>query len=320
MGRWFLGLLIAHLCVSVGEVNAQEFPTKPIEVLVGYGPGGGSDLSIRLVESAVSKYLGQKLVVVNRPGAAGSIMFNQFVRAIPDGYTLAIGSTATLAIQPHVASVLYAPHDYVPIIQLTNIPNLLVVPSGSPFKTLGDVIDFAKKTPPGRVKAGITSPGTTIHLSLVGVEKLYNVKFTHIPHKSSGDIIVAVMGGHIDVASADLAAAGPKIKAGLVRPLGVFSSERLSDFRDIATIKEQGADVQSGFFNMLIAPKATPERIITVLHDAFKKALEDSEVIEKARGAGIPIEYLGTKASRDRVDQYYEISGTLLGELGLKKK
>lgn len=320
--RRLLGALIVLATIGGGGLAlAQQYPTKPIEVLVGYGPGGGSDLSIRFVEHAASRHLGQKLVIANRPGAGGTVMFNQFVRAAPDGYTLAIGSTATLTIQPHVASgvVLFKPDDYVPIIQLTNIPNLLLVPADSPLKTFGDFIELARKGAPGRVKVGITSPGTTLHLPFVRLEKLYDVKFTFVPHRSSEPVVTALMGGHIDIGGADLAAAGPKVKAGLVRALGVFGGQRLAAFPDVPTIKEQGADVEAGFFNMLIAPRGTPEPIVARLHDAFKKALEDPEVVERATSANLPLEYLDTRASRARVDRMYAVFGDLLADLGLKK-
>lgn len=290
-------------------------------MLVGYGPGGGSDLSIRLVEGAAARILGQKIVVTNRPGAGGTVMMNQFVRAAPDGYTLAIGSTATLTVQPHTASdtVLFKPDDYVPIIQISNIPNLLVVPPDSRFKNAADLIDFARKNPPGRLKIGITSPGTTIHLPFVQMEKLYGVKFTFIPHKSSDPIVTSVMGGQIDAGGADLAAAGPKIQANAVRALGLFASKRLPSLPNVPTLREQGIDIDAGFYNMLLAPKGTPEAIVNTLHNAFRKALEDPDVIEKTAKANLPLEYYGPRESRERLNKNYEVFGVLLTELGLKK-
>ncbi len=290
-------------------------------MLVGYGPGGGSDLSIRLTEGAASRILGQKIVITNRPGAAGTVMMNQFVRAAPDGYTLAIGSTATLTVQPHVASstVLFKPDDYVPIVQISNIPNLLIVSPDSQFKSSAEFIDFAKKNPAGRLKIGITSPGTTIHLPFVQMEKLYGIKFTFIPHKSSDPIVTAIMGAQIDAGGADLAAAGPKIQAGAVRALGLFAAKRLPSLPNVPTLKEQGMDIEAGFYNMLLAPKGTPDTIISTVHQAFRKALEDPDVIEKTAKANMPLEYLGPKESRERLTRNYEVFGTLLNDLGMKK-
>ena len=314
-------LLIAFLLFAAATAAAQGFPTRPVEVLVGYGPGGGSDLSIRLIEGAVSKHLGQKIIITNRPGAAGTVMFNQFVKAAPDGYTLAIGSTATLTVQPHVASstVLFKPEDYVPVIQISNVPNLLVVAPDSPFKTFADFLEFAKKNPPGRLKIAITSPGTTLHLPFVQLEKLYGVKFTFIPHKSSEPVVTAVMGGHVDAGGADLAAAGPKLQAGAVRALGLFASRRLASLPNVPTLKEQGTDIDAGFYNMLLAPRGTPEPVIATVREAFRKALSDPEVLERTAKADMPIEYLDGRQSRERLDANYKIYGQLLRELGLSK-
>lgn len=288
---------------------------------MGYGAGGGSDLSIRLTEAAASRALGQKIIINNRPGAGGTVMMNQFVRAAPDGYTLAIGSTATLTVQPHVdpAAVLFKPDDYVPIIQISNVPNLLIVPNDSPIKTLKDFVELSKKSPPGKLKIGVTSIGTTLHLPFVRMEKLFGTKYTFIPHKSSAPIVTAVMGGHLDAAGADLAAVGPQVRAGSVRALGVFSSKRLATLPDVPTLKEQGTDIEAGFYNMLLAPKGTPDAVITVLHDAFKKALEDPEVLEKTSKANLPIHYLDGRESRAVLTRNYEVFGTLLKEIGLAK-
>jgi putative tricarboxylic transport membrane protein len=300
---------------------AQGYPTRPIEVLVGYAPGGGSDLSIRLTEGAASKYLGQKIIINNRPGAGGTVMMNQFVKAAPDGYTLAIGSTATLTVQPHIesATVLFKPDDYVPIVQISNVPNFLIVPADSPLKTFKDFVEFTKQSPPGRVKAGITSIGTTLHLPFVQMEKMYGVKFTFIPHKSSAPVVTAVMGGHIDVGGADMAAAAAQIRAGTVRALGIFAAQRLPALPEVPTLKEQGADIEAGFYNMLLAPKGTPEPIIAALHEAFRKVLTDPEVIERAAKSDVPIAYLDGRASRERLDRNYKVIGSLLKDLGLAK-
>jgi tripartite-type tricarboxylate transporter receptor subunit TctC len=325
MNRSLKGLFAASVWVAAAlapqGAAAQAYPARPIEVLVGYGPGGGSDLSIRLIEGAVSRILGQKIVITNRPGAGGTVMMNQFVRAAPDGYTLAIGSTATLTVQPHTASdtVLFKLDDYVPIVQISNIPNLLVVPLDSRFKTAADFIDFAKKNPPGRLKIGITSPGTTIHLPFVQMEKLYGVKFTFIPHKSSDPIVTALMGSQIDAGGADLAAAGPKIQANAVRALGLFAAKRLASLPNVPTLREQGIEIDAGFYNMLLAPKGTPESVINTVHQAVRKALEDPEVVDKTAKANLPLEYLGPKESRERLVKNHEVFGTLLADLGLKK-
>jgi tripartite-type tricarboxylate transporter receptor subunit TctC len=311
-------LIVTCLAVPLAA-GAQDYPTKPITVIVPYAPGGGTDLTMRLLEPAASQRLGQKLVLVNRPGAAGSVGHFQLTKAAPDGYTMAVVGVGSTAVQPHLASVGYRPADYVPFIQLNTVPFLLVTPTTSPFKTVRDVIEFAKRNPPGKLKVGITSRGSWLHLVMARVEKLHDVKFTYIPHGSTGEIVVAIMGGHLDLGNADIPSAGPKVTAGLLRGLGVFTGQRLKDFPEIPTLKEQGTEVEGFFYNILIAPKGTPDKVIQALHEAFKAAMEEPEVIRKAEQAGIRFEYLGPSASRAQIDQFYEMAGVLLRELGLKK-
>lgn len=248
-------------------------------------------------------------------------MMNQFITAAPDGYTLAIGSTATLTVQPHVQSnaVLFKTDDYVPIVQISNVPNFLIVPVNSPFKTFKDFIDFTRKGSPGQVKAGITSIGTTLHLPFVQMEKQYEVKFTFIPHKSSAPVVTAVMGGHLEVGGADMAAAAAQIRGGTVRALGIFAPQRLPSLPNVPTLKEQGANIEAGFYNMLLAPKGTPAPIIATVHEAFRKVLTDPEMVQRAADAGVPIEYLDGRSSRERLDRNYGIYGELLKDLGLAK-
>jgi tripartite-type tricarboxylate transporter receptor subunit TctC len=318
-------LLRFAMAVSLGLAAAgavaQGYPARPIEVVVCYGAGGGTDLTIRLLEGAVSKLLGQKIVVTNRPGAGGALAMNQFVRSAPDGYLLALAGTATLTVVPHAeaAAVQYKPDDYAPVAQLSSVSNFLIVPADSPFKSLKDLIDFAKKNPPGRVKAGITSTGSMLHLPFVQLEKLYDVKFTFIPHKSSAPVVTAIMGGHLDVAAADMAAAAAQVRAGSVRALGVFAAQRLAGLPNVPTLKEQGADIESGFYNVLLAPKGTPEPVIATVREAFRKVLSDPEVIERGAKADIPLEFLDSRTMRERIDRNYATYGALLKELGLAR-
>ena len=316
-----LKLLCAWLALSAPLASAQTFPSRPIEVVVGYGAGGGSDLSIRMVEAAAAKRLGQKIVVTNKPGAGGVIAFNQFIRAQPDGYTMAIGTTAMLTVQPHIDSqaVLYKPDDYVPVVQISFIPNVLIVPADSPLKTYAQLVEAAKKSPPGKLKVGVTSIGAMTHLPFVQLEKLQGVKFTFIPHKSSAAIVTSVMGGHLDAAGADLPAVAAQIRAGSVRAIGLFAGSRLASLPAIPTLKEQGTDVEAGFYNMLFVPKGTPPHVLSTLRGAFKEALHDPDVIERASKADLPIEYLDGDACRSRLARDYEIHGALIRELGLAR-
>jgi tripartite-type tricarboxylate transporter receptor subunit TctC len=300
--------------------TAQNYPTKPITLIVPYSPGGGTDLTVRMVEEAASRRLGQKIKIVNKPGAAGTVGHRQLTQAAPDGYTIAVVGVGSTAMRPHTTDVGYGPGDYFPILQLNTVPFLLVAPGNSEFKGLKDVFDAARKSPPGKLKVGITSRGSWLHLSMLRLEKMGGVKFTYIPHGSSGEVVTSVMGGHLDLGNADIPSAGPKVVSGDVRALGVFTARRQSDLPDVPTLKEQGTDLGGFYYNMLIAPKGTPDGVIQKLHDAFKGALEDPDVGRRAAQAGIRLEYLGPADSQARINDFYETAGVLLRELGATKK
>ena len=312
--RIFLAALI--LFSFAGVSHAQDFPSKPITLYVPFTAGGGTDLSVRMLEESVSKNLGQKVVIVNKTGTATIF---QVVTGAPDGYTLVVGSTGNLAAVPHNPGAPYKLDDYIPVVQVTNVPALLVAPGNSPFNSLTDVVAAARKSAPGAIKVGISPLGSISHLAAIQLEKAFNIKFTYIPHKSNGDVMTAILGGHVDLGSVDVAAAGPRLTSKTVKGLALYRATRLPEFPDVRTVKEQGADITFGFYNVILAPKGTPDRVVATLQEAFRKALADPAVIERSKTLYLPIEYLGPRESRQAIDRSYDVFGKLLAELGLAK-
>lgn len=310
----FASLFMLFACTVA---SAQDYPTKPVTIYVPFAAGGGTDLSLRMLEEAVSKNLGQKVVIVNKTGTA---TIYQVVTGPADGYTLVVGSTGNLAAVPHNPGAPYTRDDYVPVVQITSVPALLVVPASSPFHSMADIVAAARKGAPGALKVGISPTGSISHLAAIQLEKAFNIKFGYIPHKSNGDVVTAVLGGHVDIGSVDIAAAGPKMASNSVRGIALYRETRLPTFPDLRTLKEQGADISFGFYNVILAAKGTPDRIVGVIHEAFKKALEDPAVIERSKSLNLPIAYLGPQDARRAINQSYETFGKLLDELGLKKK
>ena len=307
---------LAALCLPTLAL-AQAYPSRPVTVYVPFAAGGGTDLSVRMVEDAVSKNLGQKLLIVNKTGTA---TIYQVVTGAPDGYNLVVGSTGNLAAVPHNPGAPYKLDDYIPVVQITAVPALLITPGNSPYNNLTEVVAAAKKAP-GSIKVGISPLGSISHLAMIQIEKAFNVKFTYIPHKSNGDVMTAVLGGHVDVGSVDIAAAAPRLASNSVKGIALYNPTRMADHPQIPTVKEQGANIGFfGFYNVILVAKGTPEPIVEKIHEAFRKALQDPTVIERAKGLNIPIAYLGPKESRQVIDQSYETFGKLLGELGLKKQ
>jgi tripartite-type tricarboxylate transporter receptor subunit TctC len=308
-----LAALLA-MAVSVGAA-AQAYPKQPITLYVPFAPGGGTDLSARMLEESVSKNLGQKVVIVNKTGTA---TIHQVVTGTPDGYNLVVGSTGNLAAVPHNPGAPYTRDDYIPVIQLTAVPSLLIAPGNSPLNSLADVIAAAKKNP-GGVKVGISPLGSISHLAAIQLEKAFGIKFGYIPHKSNGDVMTAVLGAHVDLGSVDIGAAAPRLPNNAVKGIALYHPTRFPEFPDIKTVKEQGADISFGFYNVILVAKGTPPAIVKTLHDAFKKALEDPAVVERAKSLNLPIAYLGPEDSRKKINESYDTFGKLLTELGLKK-
>ncbi len=318
MTRVFVSLLLG-LTVVAAPASAQDYPSKPITVIIPYGTGGGTDLTMRLVEESASRKLGQKLVLVNRPGGAGVAGHFQLTKAAPDGYTLAIVGLGSTAVQPHMSKVGYERGDYVGVVQVNTIPFLLVTGPQSQFKDMKQVIEFAKKNPAGRVKVGITARGSWLHLVMLQLEQLHGVKFTYVPHTSTGEVVVSLMGGHIDIGNADLPSAQTKVIAGELRGIGIWTAERSPDMPNVPTLKEQGTNLEGGFYNIIIAPKGTPADIVKKIDQAFKEAMTDQETIKRAKQAGVSFNYLGNAASEKAIDESYDLAGKLLKEVEANK-
>lgn len=311
-----MNLFVALMAMLFSAIAAaQAFPNRPITLYVPFTAGGGTDLSVRMMEDSVSKNLGQKLVIVNKTGTA---TIHQVVTGTPDGHTLVVGSTGNLAAVPHNPGTPYTRDDYIPVIQLTNVPALLIAPGNSSFSSLADVIIAAKKSP-GVLKVGISPLGSISHLAAIQLEKAFGIKFGYIPHKSNGDVMTAVLGGHVDLGSVDIAAGGPRLLTNSVKGLALYRSTRMPEFPELKTLKEQGADISFGFYNVILVAKGTPPNIVTALHDAFRKSLEDPAVIERSKTLHLPIAYLGPQDSRRQINESYDTFGKLLTELGLKK-
>jgi tripartite-type tricarboxylate transporter receptor subunit TctC len=311
--------IFAGTFMIASNSSGDNYPAKPIELLIPWNPGGGTDTTIRLINKVMPKYMSQRLILINKPGGHGAVAMTELINAKPDGYKICITASGPTTSLPHQEKVPYSRDDYIPVIQLTNVPNLLVVNPDTPYKNFKDFLDAAKKNP-GGIKIGTSGVGAvSSHLPLMLLEKMAGVKFTTIPYKGGGDAAVQVVGGHIPAGSVDLMASGNHISNGKLRPLAIFTANRSPVLPNVPTLKELGYDIQGSFFNMIIVPKGTPQNVIDVLHAAFKKCIEDKEVYETANNLGLQVEYLGPKECRERINKDYAIVGELYKELGLAK-
>ena len=280
---------LALVC-AWASAQAQTYPTKPIRWVVPYGPGS-TDILARVLAPKVSASLGQQLVVENRPGAGGSTGSEQVAKGAADRYTLLLGTAASHAVNPALyAKVGYdAVKDFAPVINLTSIPNVVIVNPQFPAKTITDLI-AAARAQPGILTYSSNGSGTSQHMSAALFEMLTGVKLVHVPYKGSSEGVVAVTRGDVNMMFANMPPSLALIKDGRVRPIAVTTAQRLAAFPDLPTVAEAGVpgyEVSTWF--ALFAPAATPAEIVQRLNREFAAALADAETRDKLVGQGYTI-------------------------------
>ncbi|MBI4241798.1 MAG: tripartite tricarboxylate transporter substrate binding protein [Candidatus Rokubacteria bacterium] len=319
MGRWIIALVVAFLSSPVVSGASAEYPERPITFIAPFPAGGAVDIVARGLAEAVKKHLPKPVVVVNRPGGAGTIGISEVVQAKPDGYTIGLGAVAVLTVQPHLTQLPYrTPDDYLAVMKLVTLQVVVFVRSEAPWKTAKELLEHARANP-GKVKVGVPGIGTILHLDLEHLKLLAKVDMTVVPFEGPQQI-PALLGGHVDVAMAHPAPVLPHVKAGKIRVIGVFQEARNPLFPDAPTFKELGYDVTLGVYYPLVVPKGTPKPVVQAIHDAFKKALAEPSFVELMKKGDIDIEYQGTEAIARELGRSFEQNAKLVELLGLKKK
>lgn len=267
---------------------AQDYPVKPITVVVSFSAGGNNDLRARQLAVPVAATLGQTLLVDNKPGASGNIGHDFVARAAGDGYTLGIGAMGPLAVNPALfPKINFDPvRDFVPVVLIEKAPLVLVTRVDKPYKSLKDVI-AAAKAKPGAVVIGNAGTGGAHHLSAELLEATAGLQLLHVPYKGGGPAATALLAGEVDLMFEQTYAALPSIQAGKTRPLAVTSEKRLPSLPDVPTMTELGFP-QATVSNWLglVAPKGTPPAVVRKLNEAFNKALAAPDMRDKIAGPG----------------------------------
>ena len=282
---------IALALGAVGPSQAQQFPTKEVQIIVPYAAGGATDLVFRALAASSQKYLGKAVVVMNKPGGGGAVGFTDAKQAKPDGYTLVTAITP-ITILPHQVKTAFTYHDFEPIINVVQDPAMLQVRSDAPWKTLQEFVDYARKNP-GMITVGNSGAGGGVHLIALAFERAAGVKFNHIPFAGGGPSVTALLGGHVNAVSVSPPEGIPHVKAGKLRIIALFSEKRMADFPDVPTVSEQGIDFNMGQWRGLAAPKGTPPAVVRTLHDAFKKGMEDPTFVKNAADMSVALAYVG---------------------------
>ncbi len=271
---------------------AEDYPTRPIILLVPFPPGGGNDALARVVGEKMSHSLGQSVIIDNRVGGAGTIGTRFVAKSPPNGYTILLGFTGSLAINPTLfANAGIDPlKDFEPIGRITALPLVLVVNSTSKFKTLGELIEYAKKNP-GKLNYASSGNGTTIHLASEMLVSRAGIQLTHIPYRGTALAATDLLGGHVDMFISTVGVASGSIKTGKLRALAVVNPTRLEIFPEVPTMTELGFPGYSAMsLYGLVAPAGTPRPIIDRLNKALNDALALDDVRSNlAQDAGLPL-------------------------------
>jgi tripartite-type tricarboxylate transporter receptor subunit TctC len=311
-GRWNYGWILAAACVILLcalPVGAQEWPTKSIEVVVGYAPGGGTDMVSRAIADVAAKYLGQPLVVNNKPGATGIIGSQYVFNSKPDGYTLLVAGGSETVSVPHFKSLPFNPiNDFDPVIRLMVERIGFYVRTDSPWKTMKDFIADAK-TNPEKYSYATAGLGGMHHATMLVTEKRAGIRMTHVPHKGGAETLTALAGGHVNVAMASPNEAYALVQGGRVRCLAITALERSPTEPNAPTMRELGYDVyidnQKGF----VLPKGVPQPIRQKLHDGVKKAYDDPQFKAGAEKLKLELSYLNGEDFRKALKAMYDQIG-----------
>lgn len=275
---------------TAGFAPAQDYPNKPLRLIIPYPAGGASDLTARAVVSVADEYLGQPMIVVIRSGGGGAVGAEAASKAKPDGYTLFMGDPANLIILPQAQKIAYNPADFVPVGQIASLPALLTVQAGAPWKTAKDFIEAARKEP-GKLKHSAVTFSPE-HLMFEAMAATYGAKLTHIPSTGGAPALASLLGGHVDANGLYPPVAFPHIQGGKLRALGVAASKRWPLLPEVPTLAEQGFDVDARLWLAVVALKGTPEPVLAKLRDAVKKISDDTSFKTMMGRMGQQVDYL----------------------------
>ena len=284
----FLFFLLLVFCFSAA--NSQSYPNRPIRIVIPFPPGNTTDIMSRLIAPKMSERLGQPVIVENRQGAAGILGLDYVAKSAPDGYTIACGQGGNMVVLPHTSrNVPYdALRDFAPIaVSTTNFLAIVANPS-VPFKTVGEMIAYAKANP-GALTVATNGEGGFPHLAFEQLRLMARIQYTHVPYKGSSAIATDIMGGQVQAGVDGITGMTPHIRSGRLRLLAVTSKARSALWPDTPAAAEDLPGYESGGWFGYVAPAATPREIVLRLNEEINRAFRAPEIAEKLMSAGLNI-------------------------------
>lgn len=313
-------LILAMAALAVPAAAADTFPTRPVRLVVPYAPGGNVDISARIIAAPLGELLGQTIVVDNRPGAGGNLGASLVAKATPDGYTLLVGSSGPLSVNPVIFKNL--PYDslkdFAPISTVQAVPLVVLASPKSGFNSIADLVAAAKARP-GKVTMASAGAGTTNHFAIELFASMASVQVLHVPYKGSGPALSELLGGQVETMVDQLAASIGYVKDGRLKVLAVTTPQRAAALSNVPTLDELGyKGYHAATLLGLLAPAGTPKPVIAKLNNAMRKVMDNAAVSARFRGLGAnpgassPEEF--SARIRDELQQWQ----TLVKKLNLK--
>ena len=323
--RTLLALLAGATFIAVAPLQAfgqaaSDYPNKPIELVVPFGAGGGTDVLARVTAEAAKKHSSQPITVINRPGASGSIGLTEVVNARPDGYKIAM-ITVEMAIIPHMGIAKFSPEsDFTPLVRLNADPIVLAVSAESPWKTIEEMIDAAKKSKEP-LRFGNAGTGGVSHLAAVALQQKSGATFTHAPFQGNAPAVVALLGGHIDAVTASPSEVFSFVQTGKLRALAVLADQRLGGaFAQVPTMKERNIDLSIGTWRGLAAPKGLPADVLARLSAIAIRTANEPAVKEAMEKQNLGYSVADGEAFRKQIASDSALYKQLIEQMGLRPR
>ncbi len=316
LGMLGLAALAAVGVTGPGPARAQTFPTRPVTLIVPWPAGGATDRHLRVLADAASKHLGQPIVIDNKPGASGTLGgATMAATAKPDGYTIA-QLPITIFRLPYMQKVSWDPRkDFSFIIHLTGYTFGTAVNAQSPWKTWGDLLSYAKANP-GKVRYGTPGTGTTLHITMEQIALREGIKWTQVPFKGEAEQTAALLGNHVEAVAAGTGL-GPLVDSGDFRMLVVWTEKRSDRFPNTPTLVEEGQKIVSESPYGLAGPKGMDPAVVKILHDAFRKAVDDPAHLAILKELSQPLIYKNSEDYKTFALQLIDEQQQLIKQLGL---
>jgi tripartite-type tricarboxylate transporter receptor subunit TctC len=283
---WLMAVTAATIPSACAQEDPSKYPTRAIHIVVGFTPGGGNDIIARIVGQKLSESLGQPVIIDNKPGGGAIVATEYVAKSAPDGYTLLVGASGAMAINPAVyVKLSYDPiRDFVPISELGSFPLILIVNASSPIRSVAELVDFAKSNPD---KTNYSSSSAAFQLVTELFKQKTGAPMQEIPYKGANDSVMAVISGQVTATIADAGPVSSQVRGGQVRALAVAAPNRTEDLPDVPTMKEAGADVDAVLWSGVFAPRQTPPAIVRKLEGELMRITRLPDVVARLRPLGI---------------------------------